>query len=152
MKRLLAVVPLAIALTLGAVSCASAPDSSSPATPTPTATPAPTPTASVEPGTLVEVTNRVFFDYNGNGRQDGEPALPDITLTYQPGNVSCVTDRNGVGTIEVPAGSYHIAVADPASQFHYILTAETTEIDDGLNVDISHVLINEYFKAASEQK
>lgn len=100
-----------------------------------------TPTSIVEPiQQLFTVTNRVFFDYNGNGIKEGiEPAIPSIKLIYQPGNISCIADKNGLGTVKVPAGSYTISIDDSSNKFNYILTSvsEIADITDGLKVDIN---------------
>jgi hypothetical protein len=135
MNRLILVALVVIALVSGIISC------------TPTlahlipATPAPTSASTVGHNKpLFEVTNRVFFDYNGNGIQDNaEPAIPGIKLTYQPENISCVADKNGLGTVKVPAGSYTISINDSSNKFNYILTSvsEITDIKDGLKVNIS---------------
>ncbi len=113
------------------------------ATPTSTLTSSPTPTAmsTVSPTQQFEVTNIAFFDYNGNGnKEDSEPAISGIKLTYQPGNTSCVTDKNGLGTVKVPAGSYTVLVDDSSGIFKYILSSvsEFSNIQDGLKVNISN--------------
>jgi hypothetical protein len=111
-----------------------------PTIPPPITQPAPTPI-------LLQVTNLTFFDYNGNGIQDsGEPPIEGIKLTYQPGDVSCITDKDGKGTVNIQAGSYKLSVNDPSKKFRYIFpsVAEVIAIEDGLSVMIdknSQVLV-----------
>jgi hypothetical protein len=89
----------------------------------------------------ITVTNNCFQDYNGNGIQDGgEYGIEGIKLTYQPGDISCTTDRNGKGVVTLEkAGSYSISIDDPSSQYKYILSSitEFVEIRNGINVNIS---------------
>jgi hypothetical protein len=137
MRRLLAIALIMLSMVLSAISCKLAPASFNPATAT--TKPVQTPTSTVGPNQLIEVTNRIFFDYSGNGIQEyGEPAIPDIRLIYQPGNISCLTNEGGLGTVKVPAGSYTISIDDSSNKFQYILNSvsEITDIGDGLNVDI----------------
>lgn len=87
----------------------------------------------------VEVSNVAFFDYNGDGiLSGGEPTLPGITLTYQPGNVSCVTDSNGQAKVELAPGSYSVTINDPSNKFKYITLSNTefVGIGDGLKVNV----------------
>jgi hypothetical protein len=88
---------------------------------------------------LVEVTNVAFFDYNGDGLENGgEPELQGITLTYQPGNISAATDKNGEAKVQLPPGNYSVTVSDPSNQFKY-LTLSNTEfvgIENGLRVNV----------------
>lgn len=87
------------------------------------------------------ITNFAFHDYNGNGTQDiGEPPIEGITLTYQPGNFSCITDNDGKGTVNIAAGSYKIYVSDDTSKkFRYFLpsVSEVIKVEDGLSVSIT---------------
>jgi hypothetical protein len=133
-KRLLLLI-IGTALFLGIISCA--PGSASPIT----TTPAQLPASTGKPGQqLFEVTNKVFFDYDGNGIKEGiEPAIPNIELTYQPGDISCVTDKNGLGTVKIPAGSYTVSINDSSNQFKFILNSQSkfSDIKDGLKTNIS---------------
>ena len=117
-KRWSSVALILSAMALGAISCTQASGTNQP----------------------IEVTNRVFFDYNGNGIQEqNDPAIPDIGLIYQPGGITCLTNEEGLGTVKVHAGSYNVSIDDPYNKFNYILTPETTtDIEDGLNVEISN--------------
>jgi hypothetical protein len=89
---------------------------------------------------LLTVTNVAFFDYNGDGIDNGgEPELPGITLTYQPGNISAITDSNGQAKVQLAPGNYSVTVTDPSNQFKY-LTLSNTEfvtIGSGLKVNVT---------------
>jgi murein DD-endopeptidase MepM/ murein hydrolase activator NlpD len=101
----------------------------------PSLVPTPTPTP-----LLFAVTSSAFFDYNGNGIQDsGEPPLEGITLTYDPGNFTCVTSTDGKAVVNIPAGNYSLHVADSSKEFRYILpsVSEIRRIGDGLSENIT---------------
>lgn len=134
MKSLFAAMCIGIALVLGMISCAPAPAAVIPATPEPTAT-----EAAESEGQIVEVTSKVFFDYDGNGIKTGvEPVLADIEVTFQPGNFRCVTDTKGSGSMKIPAGSYTVSVNDPSHQFKFILNSQSSfsSIKDGFKISI----------------
>jgi hypothetical protein len=107
-------------------------------TPDSNQTPDITPISGQQP---ITVTNRCFQDYNGNGIQDGgEYGIEGIKLTFQPGDTSCITDRNGKGVINLEkGGSYSISIDDPSGKYKYILSSitEFVEIKNGINVNIN---------------
>ena len=91
------------------------------------------------------MSGRLFFDHNGNGVQDDEPAVPKANVqlrnTVYPWNVvaESTTDSSGDYRIDdVPAESYQLLVqAD--QKFRYTCTSrdEVTEIGKGYNVPLT---------------
>ena len=78
-----------------------------------TTAPSPVSTPTPEP-TLFEVEHLAFHDYNGNGVQNiGEPPIEGIILTYQPGETSCITDKDGKSSVNITAGNYHVSYYGP---------------------------------------
>jgi len=63
---------------------------------------------------LYSLQGRLFFDYNGNGKQEtDEPAVQNAAVRAEDANgriSEALTDSSGDYTIEVPAGSYTIYI------------------------------------------
>ncbi len=90
-------------------------------------------------GSPVEVTNVAFFDYNGDGiLSGGEYEVSGITLTYNPGNISCVTDRKGQAKVQLVPGNYKVSVSDASNKFTYLTLSknEFNKIGDGLTINV----------------
>jgi len=91
---------------------------------TPTATPSPTPTSTPTPVPTYTLSGIVFFDYNGNGIQDGgEPPIEGVPITV--GGLSTTSGVDGSYSLEgVPAGTQAVYVESPtqdtATAFRYI--------------------------------
>ena len=66
---------------------------------------------------LGSISGNVWNDENGNGVNDGEPSLPDVTVCLLQGDsqVACTTtDSNGDYTFpDVPPGDYTVVENDP---------------------------------------
>lgn len=91
------------------------------------------------PPILCTVANSAFFDYNGDGIQEsGEPNIEGIELEYKPGNYTCITDKDGKGVVNIPAGSYRLSIDNPG-KFRYFLPSisEVIKIEDGLSENIT---------------
>ncbi len=111
------------------------------ATPTDTPTPTQTPTATPVVYTISVLD---FFDYNGNGMPDsGEPPLAGIINRTQ--GLECTAGEDGTCTLgSLPAGRYHLAVADGRDvpdyeRMRYILPSlsEVRAIDQGLPIAVN---------------
>jgi len=98
-------------------------------------------TASSESFQLASLEGKLFFDYNGNGKQDtGEPPLAGalIRLDDNAGNVvaQSLTDSSGDYALEdFRAGSYKLHV-EADKKFHYMCrsTDEFTTVSEGYDV------------------
>jgi len=104
-------------------------------------------TSSSESVQLASLQGRLFFDYNGNGKQeDNEPSVSGakVQLKNYLGNLvaEAATDSSGVFKIEdVPVGNYMVfALAD--SKFHYMCRSagEVTSVGDGYTMSLTEGL------------
>jgi murein DD-endopeptidase MepM/ murein hydrolase activator NlpD len=93
---------------------------------------------------LASLYGRLFFDYNGNGVQDGEePAVPgaSVQLKDDAGSVvaQALTDSSGDYKLEdVKAGSYTLHL-EADRKFRYICTTteEFREVGEGYTLDLT---------------
>lgn len=107
-----------------------------------------TETVTTKPTALYRLFGKVFFDYNGNGRQDqGEPNVPDVTVAVDGANVT-VTNAMGWYTLsEIAKGLYRLSLFPPknfrymcesadefrsVTDFYEILLSNDTRKDIGL--------------------
>jgi len=63
---------------------------------------------------------QVFFDYNGNGRQDsGEPAVPNVTIALDRSNVTATNVTGWYSISSVAQGNHTLRIFPPRS-FRYM--------------------------------
>jgi murein DD-endopeptidase MepM/ murein hydrolase activator NlpD len=87
---------------------------------------------------LASLQGKLFFDYNGNGKQDGdEPALggAKVQLENSLGNVVAEADTDSSGDFKieaVPVGDYKLLpVAGPKFRYISMSAAEFSPVTDG---------------------
>lgn len=83
--------------------------------------------SSMSPGQAASLKGRMFFDYDGNGEQDGEePAIPNakIQLLNDRGQVvaGTLSDSSGDYRLDAPVGSYRLHL-EVDSKFRYMCTS-----------------------------
>jgi len=80
--------------------------------------------ATVRPATTYRLSGRIFFDYNGNGKQDeGEPAVPNVTVALNGVNVTSTNATGGYTATGVSQGSHRLRVFPP-SNFRYLCESD----------------------------
>jgi len=98
----------------------------------------------IVPTQTYSVKGRVFFDYSGNGKQDGEePAVPKakVQLRDSLGNViaEADTDSSGDYHVDIPAGNYRFSIKPNDPKFRHTCTspAEFRPITDGYDLAVT---------------
>jgi uncharacterized protein (DUF2141 family) len=87
------------------------------------------------------IGDTVFSDTNGNSTQEpGEPGIPGLTVLVRDSSGNTVattnTDANGKYSVNVPPGTYTVAVTNPPSGFTPTLTQPNPiNVGNGQNID-----------------
>ena len=104
------------------------------ATPTPTSTPTSTATATSAP--TYALSGLIFFDYNGNGVQDGgEPPIPGASIRV--GSLGTTSAQDGTYAIRgIPAGKRQVRVSAAGFRYLSLSPAAFQPIDQAVSITI----------------